>query len=163
MQRLPALAGKLPARFVERELLPIGIFVLLALIPALARLLSEGYLLSLCGRMMIFAIAAVALDLLVGYGGLISFGQAAFIGLGAYAVAILSVHGPPCAGTMPFTKNVPTTPAVMRQQTDNRRFMTPPRKPPGTATLVQVRTRLGRVRTAEEAYNYELLTDLRGA
>jgi len=93
MQRLPALAGKLPARFVERELLPIGIFVLLALIPALARLLSEGYLLSLCGRMMIFAIAAVALDLLVGYGGLISFGQAAFIGLGAYAVGILSVHG----------------------------------------------------------------------
>jgi branched-chain amino acid transport system permease protein len=93
--RLPlAPAGKLPtARLVERELLPIGIFLLLALIPALARMLSEGYLLSLCGRVMIFAIAAVALDLLVGYGGLISFGQAAFIGLGAYAVAILSVHG----------------------------------------------------------------------
>jgi branched-chain amino acid transport system permease protein len=42
---------------------------------------------------MIFAIAAVALDLLVGYGGLISFGHAAFIGLGAYAVGILAAHG----------------------------------------------------------------------
>ena len=42
---------------------------------------------------MVFAIAAVALDLLVGYGGLISFGHAAFVGLGAYAVGILSAHG----------------------------------------------------------------------
>ena len=43
--------------------------------------------------MMVFAVAAVALDLLVGYAGLISFGHAAFIGLGAYAVGILSAHG----------------------------------------------------------------------
>ena len=42
---------------------------------------------------MIFAIAALALDLIVGYGGLISFGHAAFIGLGAYAVGILASHG----------------------------------------------------------------------
>ena len=50
-------------------------------------------MLSLVSRVMIFSIAAVALDLLVGYGGLISFGHAAFIGLGAYAVGILSAHG----------------------------------------------------------------------
>jgi len=42
---------------------------------------------------MIFAIAAVALDLLLGYSALISFGHAAFIGLGAYAVGILSAYG----------------------------------------------------------------------
>ena len=42
---------------------------------------------------MIFAIAALALDLLVGYGALVSFGHAAFIGLGAYAVGILASHG----------------------------------------------------------------------
>jgi branched-chain amino acid transport system permease protein len=42
---------------------------------------------------MIFAIAALSLDLLIGYGGLISFGHAAFVGLGAYAVGILSAHG----------------------------------------------------------------------
>ena len=44
-------------------------------------------------RVMIFAIAALALDLLIGYGALVSFGHAAFIGLGAYAVGILAAHG----------------------------------------------------------------------
>ena len=52
-----------------------------------------SYLMSLGSRVMIFAIAAVALDLLVGYSALISFGHAAFIGLGAYSVGILSVYG----------------------------------------------------------------------
>jgi branched-chain amino acid transport system permease protein len=42
---------------------------------------------------LIFAIAAVGLDLILGYGGLVSFGQGAFVGLGAYAVGILGVHG----------------------------------------------------------------------
>ena len=42
---------------------------------------------------MIFAIAAVSLDLILGYGGLVSFGHAAFLGLGAYAVGILAAHG----------------------------------------------------------------------
>jgi branched-chain amino acid transport system permease protein len=41
---------------------------------------------------MIFAIAAVALDLLVGYGALISFGHAAFFGLGAYTSTLLFLH-----------------------------------------------------------------------
>jgi branched-chain amino acid transport system permease protein len=49
--------------------------------------------LDLVSRIMIFAIAAVALDVLIGYGGLISFGHAACVGLGAYAVGILSAHG----------------------------------------------------------------------
>src|SRR5437660_1345440 len=80
-------------RPLAREALPAVIFLVFALMPALAGLISEEYLLSLFARMMIFAIAAVSLDLLVGFGGLISFGHAAFIGLGAYAVGILSVHG----------------------------------------------------------------------
>ena len=82
---------KLPP--LAREALPALIFLAFALVPALARLIGEEYLISLFARMMIFAIAAVSLDLLVGFGGLISFGHAAFIGLGAYAVGILSAHG----------------------------------------------------------------------
>ena len=78
--------GGLPA-------LPGGIFLAFALIPIVALLTGDTYLVSLGSRVMIFAIAAVALDLLVGYCGLISFGHAAFIGLGAYAVGILSAHG----------------------------------------------------------------------
>jgi branched-chain amino acid transport system permease protein len=86
--------GRTPLRRrLAHEILPAVIFVVFALMPAVARLMSEGYLLSLFARVMIFAIAAVSLDLLVGCGALISFGHAAFIGLGAYAVGILSVHG----------------------------------------------------------------------
>src|SRR5215216_5149537 len=74
-------------------ILPIGIFLAFAVLPAAAPLAGGEHLLSLGSRVMIFAIAAVALDLLVGYGALISFGHAAFIGLGAYAVGILAAHG----------------------------------------------------------------------
>src|SRR5262249_15460880 len=72
--------------------LPACIFLVLALVPIMA--LSGGsYLVSLGSRVMICAIAAVALDLLIGFSALISFGHAAFIGLGAYAVGILSAYG----------------------------------------------------------------------
>jgi branched-chain amino acid transport system permease protein len=73
--------------------LPALIFLTFALLPLFALLLAERYLLDVAARMMVFAVAAIALDLLVGYVGLISFGHAAFIGLGAYAVGILSAHG----------------------------------------------------------------------
>jgi branched-chain amino acid transport system permease protein len=78
---------------LRREALPAVLFLVFALMPAAANLTGEHYLLSLFARIMIFAIAAISLDLLVGFGGLISFGHAAFMGLGAYAVGILSVHG----------------------------------------------------------------------
>src|SRR5690349_17849197 len=70
------------------------IFAVLALVPVAAPLLGGGsYPLTVAGRIMIFAIAAVSLDLILGYGGLVSFGHAAFIGLGAYAVGILADAG----------------------------------------------------------------------
>src|SRR5262245_36628907 len=81
-----------PPRSLGAEALPIAIFLLFAIIPIVPLFAGGGYLLSFSARVMIFAIAAVALDLLVGYCGLISFGHAAFIGLGAYAVGILSAH-----------------------------------------------------------------------
>ncbi len=80
----------LPRRDV---VLPAMIFLVFALLPAIAALTARQYLLDVGARMMVFAVAAVALDLLVGYTGLISFGHAAFVGLGAYAVGILSAHG----------------------------------------------------------------------
>jgi branched-chain amino acid transport system permease protein len=74
--------------------LTIIAFVALALAPLVATWMpGERYILGLLARVMIFAIAAVSLDLILGYGGLVSFGHAAFIGLGAYAVGILSAHG----------------------------------------------------------------------
>jgi len=73
--------------------LPATIFLVLALLPTVTWITGGSYLISVGSRVMIFAIAAVALDLLVGYAALISFGHAAFIGLGAYAVGILSAYG----------------------------------------------------------------------
>jgi branched-chain amino acid transport system permease protein len=74
-------------------LVPVLLFGAFAVAPLLAQFGPEGYILSLLTRVMIFALAAVSLDLILGFGGLISFGHAAFLGIGAYSVAILTAHG----------------------------------------------------------------------
>lgn len=76
-----------------RLLLPFALFVALALVPLAAKLGTESFILSLMTRVVIVALAAMSLDLLIGYGGLVSFGHAAFLGIGAYAVGILSAEG----------------------------------------------------------------------
>jgi branched-chain amino acid transport system permease protein len=67
-------------------------FLLLAIIPPVTAALGEEFYMGLAARMMIFAIAAVSLDLLLGYGGMVSFGHAAYLGTGSYAVAILAFY-----------------------------------------------------------------------
>ena len=67
--------------------------VVLALVPPIASLTNQPFYLDLFRRMMIFAIAAVSLDLILGYGGMVSFGHAAYLGIGAYAVGIPAYHG----------------------------------------------------------------------
>jgi branched-chain amino acid transport system permease protein len=69
----------------------IGALLLLVL-PLLASLAGEPYLVSLFSRILIYALAAASLDLILGYGGLVSLGHAAFFGIGAYVVGILSFH-----------------------------------------------------------------------
>lgn len=61
-------------------------------VPALAGASDTGFLVVMTTRVMIFAIAALSLDLILGYGAMVSFGHAAFIGIGAYAVGIGSAH-----------------------------------------------------------------------
>jgi branched-chain amino acid transport system permease protein len=65
----------------------------LALVPVVAALANEPFYLDLFRRIMIFAIAAVSLDLILGFGGMVSFGHAAYLGIGAYAVAIPAFYG----------------------------------------------------------------------
>ena len=67
--------------------------LLLALVPPVAALTNQPFYLDLFRRMMIFALAAVSLDLILGYGGMVSFGHAAYLGIGAYAVGIPAFHG----------------------------------------------------------------------
>src|SRR6266545_2858981 len=89
----PAVSAPVRARILAGNGLPIAIFFIFALVPLFARFGAETYVLSLVTRVMILSIAALALDLLIGYGALVSFGHAAFVGLGAYAVGILASHG----------------------------------------------------------------------
>lgn len=90
---LAAASAVRPLRPARGIVLPALVFAVFALVPPFAALTAAQYLLDIGARIMVFAVAAVALDLLVGYAGLISFGHAAFVGLGAYAVGILAAHG----------------------------------------------------------------------
>src|SRR5438874_369201 len=76
-----------------RALVTVAGLLLLALVPPAAAALAQPFYVDLFRRMMIFALAALSLDLILGYGGLVSFGHAAYLGIGAYAVAILAHHG----------------------------------------------------------------------
>ncbi len=74
--------------------LALGVAVAgLALVPLLARALDAPFYVTLFGRIMIWAIAALSLNLILGYGGMVSFGHAAYLGVGVYTVGILSAHG----------------------------------------------------------------------
>jgi len=77
------------ARFA---LLILGL-ALLAAAPPVATLLNQPFYIDLLRRVMIFAIAALSLNLILGYGGMVSFGHAAYLGIGGYAVAILAQYG----------------------------------------------------------------------
>jgi len=61
--------------------------------PLVATPLGWEYYLGFASRIMIYAIAASSLNLILGYGGMVSFGHAAFLGAGAYAVGILMAEG----------------------------------------------------------------------
>ena len=67
--------------------------IALGLVPLAAAVLDEPFYIDLFRRIMIFAIAALSLDLVLGYGGMVSFGHAAYLGVGAYAVGVLAYHG----------------------------------------------------------------------
>lgn len=68
-------------------LIALTIFAALALAPFIG--FGQGYSLTLLARAMIFGMAAISLSLLVGGAGLVSLGQAAMMGVGAYAVVVL--------------------------------------------------------------------------
>lgn len=69
------------------------ILLVLAALPLLTQAFDQRYLLSIGTRIVIWSIAAVSLNMILGYGGLVSFGHAMFFGIGGYAVGILSAEG----------------------------------------------------------------------
>jgi len=67
--------------------------VVLAALPPVASALGQPYYVDLVRRILILAIAATSLNLILGYGGMVSFGHAAYLGIGAYSVGILAFYG----------------------------------------------------------------------
>ncbi len=75
----------------KRLVLGVGLVLLVAL-PVLADAAGEAFFISLASRILIYALAAVSLDLILGYGGMASLGHGAFLGVGGYVVGILAFH-----------------------------------------------------------------------
>ena len=77
---------------------PLGIYntilvLLCILMPVIAPIIGQEFYTDVFARIMIVTIAAISLNLIMGYGGMISFGHAVFVGIGGYAVGILASHG----------------------------------------------------------------------
>ncbi|HEV3008333.1 MAG TPA: branched-chain amino acid ABC transporter permease [Burkholderiales bacterium] len=66
---------------------------MLIALPPFVLAIGQPFYLDLTRRILILAIAAISLNLILGYGGLVSFGHAAYLGIGAYAVGIMSFYG----------------------------------------------------------------------
>ncbi|WP_372614590.1 branched-chain amino acid ABC transporter permease [Halomonas sp.] len=88
-RRRRGLKGLKPDR---KGLVQIGLLAVLLLAPLGAHLLGEIYYVNLASRVTLVAMAAVGLNLAVGYGGMVSFGHAAYFGLGGYVAGISAYH-----------------------------------------------------------------------
>ncbi len=74
------------------HLVTAALLFLLAVIPVSLYFMGHTFWLDVATRLVILAIAAASLNFILGHGGLVSFGHAAYLGLGAYAVGIPVYH-----------------------------------------------------------------------
>lgn len=73
-----------------------GVIVLLVMVaigPAVALISNDVYQLAVFERALIYAVAATSLNMILGYGGMVSFGHAVYLGIGCYATGILANAG----------------------------------------------------------------------
>jgi branched-chain amino acid transport system permease protein len=71
----------------------LPVLALLMALPLAAYSVGDTFYVGLATRVLVFALAASSLNLILGFGGMVSFGHAAFLGIGAYSVAILMQNG----------------------------------------------------------------------
>jgi branched-chain amino acid transport system permease protein len=81
------------ARLTPRNVLVGALLAVMALLPVYAEFTGNTFMMTLFTRIVILAIAAVSLNLIMGFGGMVSFGHAAYLGIGGYAVGILAREG----------------------------------------------------------------------
>jgi branched-chain amino acid transport system permease protein len=73
----------------------LAVALVLLAFPWAIHALGQDFYISFAARVLIYAMAAASLNLVLGYGGMVSFGHAAFFGAGAYMVGILAAEGVP--------------------------------------------------------------------
>src|SRR5690606_12247933 len=76
----------------SRLIVGITIVVICFVLPLILDAERHEYLLSVVNRIMILSIVAISLDVILGYAGILSLGQAGLFGIGAYAVSILAFN-----------------------------------------------------------------------
>ncbi len=81
------------ARLTPRNAFVVAVIAILALVPVYSGVTGNTFIMSLFTRIVILAIAAVSLNLIMGFGGMVSFGHAVYLGIGGYAVGILAKEG----------------------------------------------------------------------
>src|SRR5882757_7466409 len=81
------------ALLTPRNVFVAVLLVVLALIPVYCLYVGNTFLMSFFTRILILGMAAVSLNLIMGFGGMVSFGHAVYLGIGGYAVGILAQEG----------------------------------------------------------------------
>jgi branched-chain amino acid transport system permease protein len=76
-----------------RAIVIAAILAILALVPVYSALAANAFVLTLFTRIVILALAATSLNLILGYGGMVSFGHAVYLGVGGYVVGMLAHEG----------------------------------------------------------------------
>jgi branched-chain amino acid transport system permease protein len=79
--------------FTARGLVVATLLIFLALLPVYVVATGQFFPLTLFTRIVILALAATSLNLILGYGGMVSFGHAAYLGVGGYVIGILAKEG----------------------------------------------------------------------
>ena len=108
-----APASKADRHFDRKGLVQMTLLGLLLLLPVVAYFAGQIYYVNLASRITIIAMAAVGLNLAIGYGGMVSFGHAAYFGLGGYVAGISAYHAFDMTPFMTWPFSVPGSDSLL--------------------------------------------------
>ena len=78
--------------FCPRNIIIAIMMIVLGVVPIISLVIDEPFYTVLFSRMLILSIGAISLNLILGFGGMVSFGHAVYMGIGAYVVGIGTFH-----------------------------------------------------------------------
>ncbi|MGE3066299.1 MAG: branched-chain amino acid ABC transporter permease [Hyphomicrobiaceae bacterium] len=84
---------RLSPSFSTRNIINAALIAVLAVLPFYAWAHDNIFIVTLMTRVLVYAIATASLNFILGYGGMMSFGHAMFVGIGGYVAGIMAFHG----------------------------------------------------------------------